>query len=147
MAAPKRRESSFEKVVRRKFKESFRELHRSSRVGGMLGFELDRSRTNCVELERTRARQKNGQKPTNYEEWSKSNELDRTLTPNFVKPWFQRDKRDFFEQKDTKFTKGRKNASGWGFVLTVRADRNECIVLYSFDPFVNFCSKSFLFHC
>jgi len=84
VAAPKRRESSFEKVVRRQFKESFRELHRSSRVGGMLGFELDRSRTNCVELDQTRARQKNGQKPTNYGEWSKSIELDQTLTPNFL---------------------------------------------------------------
>ena len=43
-----------------------------------MGFELDRTRTNSKKLE------KNRQNPMNYEEWSKSIELEQTLTPNFA---------------------------------------------------------------
>jgi hypothetical protein len=56
----------------------------SARLGGMVGFELDRTRPNCVELERAEKMEIGFEKPMNYEEWLKSIELDRTLTPNFV---------------------------------------------------------------
>ena len=53
--------------------------------------EHDRTRTNSNKLEQTRTNSntpKNGgigrQNPMNYEEWSKSNELDQTLTPKFA---------------------------------------------------------------
>ena len=67
--------------------------------------ELERSRTNLNKLVRGR---KNGEKPMKYEEWSKSNELDRTLTPKFVGELFWRNTGRDFEQKVTKATKGRK---------------------------------------
>ena len=44
-------------------------------------FELGRTRTNCVELGRQKKCDENSMK---YEEWSKSIELDQTVTPDFV---------------------------------------------------------------
>jgi hypothetical protein len=41
----------------------------------------------------------------NYEEWSKSIELDRTLTPNFAAAELQKKRREDFEQKGAKGTK------------------------------------------
>ena len=43
--------------------------------------ELDRTATNSNELGR---REKSDEHPMNYEEWPKSVELDRTVTPNFA---------------------------------------------------------------
>jgi hypothetical protein len=45
-----------------------------------MGFELDRTASNS---NTPKKRGNNRQKPMNYGEWSKSIELDRTLTPNF----------------------------------------------------------------
>ena len=56
-------------------------FHRSACVGEQLGFELEQTRTNSNKLERD---EKHDKKPMNYEEWSKSIELDQTLTPNFL---------------------------------------------------------------
>ena len=50
-------------------------LRFSARLGVMMGVELDRSRSNCDELDRTRTPQKIGLDAINYEEWPKSIEL------------------------------------------------------------------------
>ena len=61
-----------------------------------MGFELDRTASNSIELEHPKNGGKNRQKPMIYEEWSKSIELDRTLTPNFLAAEFQRKSREEF---------------------------------------------------
>ena len=48
-----------------------------------MGFEVDRTASNRVELEREETMEKYFENPMIYEEWSKSIELDRTLTPSF----------------------------------------------------------------
>ena len=58
-----------------------------------MGFELDRSGSNSGEVARSqvnsgelfndRKTETGRKKPMNYEEWSKSRELTRTLTSNF----------------------------------------------------------------
>ena len=49
-----------------------------------MAFEVGRTATNLIELEHPEKRGRNRQNPMNYEEWSKSIELDRTLILNFV---------------------------------------------------------------
>ncbi len=46
-----------------------------------MGFELDRTRSNSIKLVHG---EKNVTNPMNYEESSKSIELDRTVTPNLL---------------------------------------------------------------
>jgi hypothetical protein len=46
--------------------------------------EVGRTASNSIELEHPKKRENNRENATNYEEWSKSIELDRTLTPEFV---------------------------------------------------------------
>ncbi len=55
--------------------------------------ELERTRTNSNKLEQTRTNsnklgrgEKGDENPMIYEEWSKSIELEQTLTPNFLEP-------------------------------------------------------------
>ena len=74
--------------------------------------ELDRTASNCVELGQTRTNSNTlkiggriRQKPMNYEGWSKSNELEQTLTPNFVLRDDGKTEEKIFEQKETKVTK------------------------------------------
>ncbi len=49
----------------------------------MMGFELDRTVSNSIELRR---HEKSDENTMNYDGWSKLIELDRTLTPNFSEP-------------------------------------------------------------
>ena len=46
-----------------------------------MGFELDRTASNSIKLDHDK---KMGKNPMNYEEWSKSDKLERTLTPIFA---------------------------------------------------------------
>ena len=80
-----------------------------------------------------------------YEEWSKSIDLDRTLTPNSPTSHDSRMEEKIFEQKLTKETKGRKNASRQSAARTVRSTRRGRFIPNSFVTFVNFCSKIFVF--
>ena len=48
-----------------------------------MGIELDRTASNLIELEHAEKRGNDRKNPMNYEEWSKSVELGRTLTPDF----------------------------------------------------------------
>ena len=50
-----------------------------------MAFEVGRTATNLIELEHPEKRGRNRQNPMNYEEWSKSIELDRTVTPKLEK--------------------------------------------------------------
>ena len=67
--------------------------------------------TNQIELWRTRARRKKGRKPMNYGEWSKSIELERTLTRDLLSLDGSETEGKIFEQKETKLTKWRKTRS------------------------------------
>ena len=67
-----------------------------ARLGGTMAFEVGRTATNLIELEHPEKRGRNRQNPMNYEEWSKSIELDRTLTPNFVMARLQQIGREDF---------------------------------------------------
>ena len=49
-----------------------------------------------------------------YEEWSKSNKLEQTLTPNSRQRDDTKKKEKIFEQKDTKLTKGRESQENFG---------------------------------
>ncbi len=56
--------------------------HESAKVRkheGML--EVGRTASNSIELVHSERRENNREKPMNYGEWSKSVELNRTLTP------------------------------------------------------------------
>ena len=66
--------------------------------------ERNRSRSNLIELEHDRNRRR---KPMKYEGWSKSIELDQTLTPNSAARDGGRSDEKILEQKVTKVTKGR----------------------------------------
>ena len=66
-----------------------------------MGVELDRSRSNCVELEHSKKHRKDHRNTMNYEEWSKSIELDRTLTPKLLR-------RENSSTEAKIFTEGRK---------------------------------------
>ncbi len=59
-------------------------------------FEVDRTASNSNELGR---RNKSDANPMKYEEWSKSLELDQTLTPNFAASDYGRTEVKIFEQK------------------------------------------------
>ena len=50
----------------------------------------------------------------NYGEWSKSIELERTVTPDFAARDDGRTEEKIFEQKETKVTKGRKSPEAFG---------------------------------
>ncbi len=56
----------------------------SDEIGRVNDGEVGRTASNLNELEHPLKRENNREKPMNYEEWSKSIELDRTLTLNFV---------------------------------------------------------------
>jgi hypothetical protein len=83
--------------------------------------ELTRTHSNSLELARTHSKSRElfydgkmecGVKnPMKYEEWSKSLELARTLTPDFSATELQRNRREDFEQKETK---GRKSQETFG---------------------------------
>ena len=65
-----------------------RELTLPGSPGRVVGLELEQTRTNSNKLEQTRTpakmRGNDRENPMNYEEWSKSNELEQTLTPDFL---------------------------------------------------------------
>ena len=74
--------------------------------------DFGRTRSNCVELGQTRTNSNTSktrgrirQKPMNYGAWSKSNELERTLTPNFVLRDDGQTEEKIFEQKGAKVAK------------------------------------------
>ena len=74
--------------------------------------DFGRTRSNCVELGQTRTNSNTlkiggriRQKPMNYEGWSKSNELEQTLTPNFVLRDDGKTEEKIFEQKGAKVAK------------------------------------------
>ena len=94
-----------------KIRKVLRKSRPVRRLGGMMGIELDRTVTNSN-------KPKNGgndrQKPMNYGEWSKSNKLEQTLTPNSRQRDDSRTDEKIFEQKVRKVTKGRESQVTFG---------------------------------
>ena len=70
-----------------------------------MGIELDRTASNLIELEPPKKLGNDRKNPTNYGQWSKSIELNQTLTPDFVGKRIQQNRAKDFEQKATKVTK------------------------------------------
>ena len=67
--------------------EESESLRFRARLGGMMDsslIELDRTASNLIELVHPKKHGNDRQNAINYEEQSKSVELDRTVTPNFL---------------------------------------------------------------
>ena len=103
--------------------------------------EVGRTASNSVELEHAEKREYDRENPMNYEEWSKSIELDRTLTPNFAVTGLSQNGREDFRTAGYEGNEVKKIASRQGAVRAVRRALGECFILNFFVTLVTFCSN------
>ena len=82
----------------------------------------------------------------NYGEWSKSVELDRTLTPNFLEPWILQNGREEILNRRTRSQRSEEKAHPASVPSLLSGPLGmNAIILNSFVRFANFCSKFLYF--